>query len=346
MENLISVIVITYNQERTIGRALDSILNQRCHLPLEIIIGEDASIDGTRKICETYAERFPKVVKLMEKAPNKGIVDNYFDCLLTCKGKFIADCAGDDYWTDPEKLEKEVYILEREPDVTLVHTAWQYLDEQTGEILSAPPTLFPVPRTDGKKMLEAIITQVEQPVIHLCTSLYRASTILEAYGEDTRLFRDKSFQCEDLQVAFSLALCGKIAYLPDVTLSYSIGKNSVSHQDNARKQFRFVKGVSQLSFYLCQKHRLSDPDIDRYFRRRVYALFMHAFRAHDRQMRGEAKACQEEWQVKPTLPIYLVDGVTRTEWTWRLCLLLRKLFVWCKKARTDSGKTGQETAVK
>ena len=96
MENLISVIVITYNQERTIGRTLDSILNQRCHLPLEIIIGEDASIDNTRKICETYAERFPKMVKLMEKAPNKGIVDNYFDCLLTCKGKFIADCAGDD----------------------------------------------------------------------------------------------------------------------------------------------------------------------------------------------------------------------------------------------------------
>lgn len=150
MENLISVIVITYNQELTIGRTLESILHQRCHLPLEIIIGEDASIDGTRKICETYAERYPEVVKLMEKAPNKGIMDNYFDCLLACKGKYIADCAGDDYWTDPEKLEKEVRILEREPDVTLVHTAWQYLDEQTGETLSAPPAPFPAPRTDGQ----------------------------------------------------------------------------------------------------------------------------------------------------------------------------------------------------
>lgn len=331
MENLISVIVITYNQERTIGRALDSILNQRCHLPLEIIIGEDASIDNTRKICETYAKRFPKVVKLMEKAPNKGIVDNYFDCLLTCKGKFIADCAGDDYWTDPEKLEKEVYILEREPDVTLVHTAWQYLDEQTGETLSAPPTLFPAPRTDGKKMLEAIITQVEQPVIHLCTSLYRTSTILEAYREDTRLFRDKSFQCEDLQVAFTMALRGKIAYLPAITLSYTIGGTSASNRNNHQKQFEFVLGTTRLSHYLCEKHQLRSENINRYFQRRVFALFMHAFRAHDRQLRELTKQYERKWEVPPTLSIRLSGFITSNTITWQTFLLLRKAFVWCKQ---------------
>ena len=331
MENLISVIVITYNQERTIGRALDSILNQRCHLPLEIIIGEDASIDNTRKICETYAERFPKVVKLMEKAPNKGIVDNYFDCLLTCKGKFIADCAGDDYWTDPEKLEKEVYILEHEPDVTLVHTAWKYLDEQTGETLSAPPTLFPAPRTDGKKMLEAIITQVEQPVIHLCTSLYRTSTILEAYREDTRLFRDKSFQCEDLQVAFTMALRGKIAYLPDITLSYTIGGISASNRNSPQKQFKFVLGTTYLSHYLCEKHQLQNENINRYFQRRVFALFMHAFRAYDKQLRELAKQCEENWEVTPTLSIRLAKTITSNTLTWRIFLVIRKIFVWLKQ---------------
>lgn len=331
MENLISVIVITYNQERTIGRTLDSILNQRCHLPLEIIIGEDASIDGTRKICETYAERFPKVVKLMEKAPNKGIVDNYFDCLLTCKGKFIADCAGDDYWTDPEKLEKEVYILEREPDVTLVHTAWQYLDERTGETLSAPPSLFPVARTDGKKMLEAIITQVEQPVIHLCTSLYRASTILEAYGEDTRLFRDKSFQCEDLQVAFAMALRGRIAYLPDITLNYTIGGTSASNQSNPQKQFSFVLGTTLLSHYLCEKYQLRSENIIHYFQRRVFALLMHASRAHDRRLRKLVIQHEEKWKVPSTLSIRLTKITTSNALTWGTFLVIRKIFVWLKK---------------
>ena len=267
----------------------------------------------------------------MEKAPNKGIVDNYFDCLLTCKGKFIADCAGDDYWTDPEKLEKEVYILEREPDVTLVHTAWQYLDEQTGETLSAPPTLFPVPRTDGKKMLEAIITQVEQPVIHLCTSLYRASTILEAYREDTRLFRDKSFQCEDLQVAFTMALRGKIAYLPDITLSYTIGGISASNRNSPQKQFKFVLGTTYLSHYLCEKHQLRNENINRYFQRRVFALFMHAFRAYDKQLRELAKQCEENWEVTPTLSIRLAKIITSNTLTWRIFLAIRKIFVWFKQ---------------
>ena len=81
-EEKISVIVTTYNQEHTIGRTLDSIIKQRCHLPIEIVLGEDCSTDNTRSVCEDYAERYPDVVRLMPKTPNKGLVDNYFDCLL------------------------------------------------------------------------------------------------------------------------------------------------------------------------------------------------------------------------------------------------------------------------
>lgn len=327
MENIISVIVLTYNQESTIGRTLDSILSQQCHLPLEIVIGEDGSTDGTREVCEDYAKRFPKTVRLMPKAENKGILNNYFDCLLTCRGKYIADCAGDDYWTDPEKLEKEVNILEREPDVTLVHTAWLYRDERTGASLPTPPPPFNAPRTDGREMLESIVTQLDVPVIHSCTALYRVSTMLEAYREDTRLFRDKSFPCEDTQVAFSLALRGKIAYLPCVTLSYSVGRTSASSQDSPARQFRFVKGVSQLSFYLCQKHHLHSPNVRRYFQRRVFALLMHAFRAHDKGLRQEALSCLKEWNVSPSLSIMMAKAVTANPATWRAAQFARRLFV-------------------
>ena len=59
MENLISVVVCTYNQEDTIARTLDSILMQQCHVPYEIIIGEDCSTDQTRSVCETYANKYP-----------------------------------------------------------------------------------------------------------------------------------------------------------------------------------------------------------------------------------------------------------------------------------------------
>lgn len=68
-------------------------------------------------------------------------------------------------------------------------------------------------------MLEAIVTQLARPVIHSCTSLYCADVMLRAYREDTYLFRNKDFGCEDLQVAFVMASKGKIAYLPDVCLA-------------------------------------------------------------------------------------------------------------------------------
>ena len=124
MENLISVIVATYNQEDTIRRTLDSILMQQCHIPYEIVIGEDCSTDSTRSICEEYVKEHPDTIRLFANKKNKGVINNYIDCILECRGKYIADCAGDDFWTDPLKLEKEVTILETHDDVTLVHTDW------------------------------------------------------------------------------------------------------------------------------------------------------------------------------------------------------------------------------
>ena len=112
MENIISVIVLTYNQEKTIGRTLDSILMQKCHLPIEIELRDDCSNDATDAVCKRYAEKYPSIIRYRQNKQNKGIIDNYFDTLLECRGRYIADCAGDDFWIDPLKLEKEVNILE------------------------------------------------------------------------------------------------------------------------------------------------------------------------------------------------------------------------------------------
>ena len=134
MENIISVIIITYNQQDTIGRSIDSVLMQKCHLPYEIIIGEDASTDDTRTICQDYAKKYPDIIRLFCNEHNKGITDNYIDCLLQSRGKYIADCAGDDFWTDPMKLEKELCVMEEYPNVTMVITNWQFYNEQTRHI--------------------------------------------------------------------------------------------------------------------------------------------------------------------------------------------------------------------
>ena len=335
MENVISVIVCTYNQEKTIARTLDSILMQQCHVPYEIIIGEDCSTDRTLAICQEYAKQQPDKIHILANINNKGVVDNYFDCLLAAHGTYIADCAGDDFWTDPLKLEKELTILEEHPEVTLVHTNWLCYDEKSGTTYSpkAADSKHTTPFTDGKELLEAIVTQTQRPVIHLCTSLYRRDVFLRAYQEDTNLFRNKDFGCEDVQIAFIMARNGHIAYLPDATLNYSMGDTTISNSRNEEKQYHFVRQVTNLSHYICTKYQMGSQRIDDYFRQRVFALSMHAFRCHNKSMRDEVRTLKQTWHVKDDTPIRLVHLVMANACLWQVGLMARNLFVLMKKAR-------------
>lgn len=327
MENMISVVVLTYNQERTISRALDSILMQQCHVPYEIVIGEDCSTDNTRAICERYAKNYPDIIRLICNPHNKGIVDNYFDCLLACRGKYIADCAGDDFWTDPLKLEKEVSIMEAHNNVTMVITNWQYYDEVSQKSIPSRQKQH-APITPGCDLLKAIITQHNMSVFHLCTALYRADVFRKAYEEDIFLFRNKAFCSEDIQIAFSMALHGDIAYLPDITLSYSLGLESVSNSADDVKQFGFVQKMTNLIHYLATKHHI---DLADFFPDRIFALGMHAFRAHQPQLYQATLACEKDWQVNRPLKNQILFATMSHEWLWKIGLIARQAFVKLKR---------------
>ena len=327
MENMISVVVITYNQESTISRTLDAILMQQCHVPIEIVIGEDCSTDNTRAICQRYAEAHPDIVRLFCNETNKGIVDNYFDCLLQCRGKYIADCAGDDFWTDPQKLEKEVCVMEANDNVTMVITNWQYFDEMGQK--SSPSQQRPLaPITPGRDLLKAIITQYNMSVFHLCTALYRADVFRKTFDDDPYLFRHKGFCSEDIQIAFSMALHGDIAYLPDITLNYSLGQNTVSNSADDRKQFQFVRKMTDLIQYLASKHHI---DITDFLSERIFALGMHAFRAHQPALYQETLACEKEWHVARPLKNRILMTVMSREWLWKIGLTVRLVVVSMKR---------------
>ena len=328
MKEMISVVVVTYNQAATIGRTLNSILMQRCHVPFEIVIGEDCSTDNTRAICQAYADQHPSTIRLICNERNKGIVDNYYDCLLACRGKYIADCAGDDFWIDPLKLEKEVTVMENHPEVSMVITNWQYYNEQTrGTNPSRQQQYAPI--TPGHDLLRAIITQQNMSVFHLCTALYRADIFRKAYEEDTDLFRNKTYVSEDMQIAFTMALNGDIAYLPYVTLNYSLGSGSVSNVTDSEKAFRFVSRSTELICYLANKH---DLDIQDFMTQRIFELGMHAFRSYQPSLYEETLACEQKWQVRRSFKNTCLFAVMRHDWLWRAGLALRSVFVKLKQA--------------
>lgn len=112
----VSVIVLTYNHERFICHALDSILMQVTDFTYEILIGDDASSDHTPDILREYQRRYPDIIKLSLLEENRGATQNAYGLLNLAQGKYIAACEGDDYWLVPDKLQKQVDFLDAHPE--------------------------------------------------------------------------------------------------------------------------------------------------------------------------------------------------------------------------------------
>jgi len=104
----VSVLMITYNHEKYIREAIDGVLMQKTDFPIELIIGEDCSTDNTREIVIEYTKKHPEIVKPQLPNENRGMQNNFMGIYNAALGKFIALCEGDDYWTDPYKLQKQV----------------------------------------------------------------------------------------------------------------------------------------------------------------------------------------------------------------------------------------------
>ena len=111
----VSVCMIAYKHEAYIRQAIESILAQEVDFPIELVIGDDSSPDGTAAICEEFARRDPRV-RLLPRERNLGVMPNFTRTLLACTGEYIAVCEGDDYWTDTNKLSKQVAFLDSHPD--------------------------------------------------------------------------------------------------------------------------------------------------------------------------------------------------------------------------------------
>lgn len=115
----VSIIMITYNHEKYIAQAIEGVMMQKTNFPIELIIGEDCSSDHTREVCIAYQEKYPEIIKLNLPEQNLGVNKNFLEIIKIAKGKYIALCEGDDYWTDPMKLQKQIDFLEANKDYSL-----------------------------------------------------------------------------------------------------------------------------------------------------------------------------------------------------------------------------------
>lgn len=128
----VSIRCITYNHEKYIADALEGFVKQKTNFRFEAIVHDDASTDGTAAIIREYAEKYPSIIKPIFETENQySKKDGSLGRIMNShtRGKYVAYCEGDDYWTDPLKLQKQVDFLESHPDYSMIATNCQYQKE-------------------------------------------------------------------------------------------------------------------------------------------------------------------------------------------------------------------------
>ena len=112
----VSVCMITYNHEKFVAQAIESVLMQQVGFPIELIIGEDGSSDHTARIVNEYQEKFPDIITAICREQNIGARKNSDDVRRRVRGDYIALLEADDYWIDPLKLQKQADFLDSHPE--------------------------------------------------------------------------------------------------------------------------------------------------------------------------------------------------------------------------------------
>ena len=243
----VSVAVVTYNQQDTIAQTLDSILRQKGCVDYEIVIGEDCSTDSTRMICQQYVDKFPHIIRLLSNDHNLGITANFARTNLACRGEYITGCAGDDYWCDEYKIEKQMRFLDAHQQYGVVTTDGYKLYTRTGKIISGMSPVF-IPEDGIIKSFYYSSTYNGGVYVLPLTQMYRSSLL--QYIDFDEIIRRK-FPVEDYPMQAIWAQYTKFGYIEDKTCVYRVHSDSatfISFDDP--KYLQYYKGLANIRRYL------------------------------------------------------------------------------------------------
>ena len=214
---VVSICCATYNHVHFIRQCLDGFVMQKTDFPFEVLIHDDASTDGTQDIIREYEAKYPDIIKPIYQKENqysKGVRVSLVYNYSRVRGKYVALCEGDDYWTDPYKLQKQVDFLENHPDYVMCsHQFNQYWQEEGRLEEIADPHFkgadYDLPNLIGGRWLTQTLTV-----------MYRRSALnLQDY--------EKYGMSMDMILFYALLKQGKGYCFPDVMAVYRCHKGGV-----------------------------------------------------------------------------------------------------------------------
>lgn len=244
----IAVVVLTYNQEQFIEMTLDSILCQKTNYTYEIIIADDCSIDKTPDICRRYKEKFPDKIRLLLQNQNQGLMKNYQDAMSLVRSEYVLECAGDDYWIDPHKIELQVSFLELNKGFGLVHTAYKLFNHSKNSF--STHMLYDA---NGITTFEELIHENRIGAVTVC---FRYNLYCEYFESISPI--EKGWKMEDYPFWLWLAKYSSIMYFTDITSVYRVIDNSISNQLVMEKKIDFRIQVFKIRQFFAEQYNFTD----------------------------------------------------------------------------------------
>ena len=242
MMPLLSVCMTTYNHERYIAQAIESVLGQRTTFAVEVVVGEDCSTDSTLRICREYESRYPDRVRVITSESNVGMHENYRRTIEACRGRYIAMLDGDDWFSDMDKLQIQVEELEKS-GAAMCYTSSERRSE-----------------SDSKIYPEGTLHTTFEDMLRLntaenCTTVALRDKILEYYAEVEP--QTKGWLTDDLPMWLWFAATQSIVAIDRITAVHRMLSTSVSHSEQWQKQLDFCYSLDSIMLWFDERYNSS-----------------------------------------------------------------------------------------
>ncbi len=220
---VVSVHMLTYNHEKFIAQAIEGVIMQETDFEYELIIGEDASQDKTREICLEYQKKHPDKIRVLwsEENVTKPYGGNGARVTARCRGEFIAFCEGDDYWTDPKKLQKQVDVLHKHNECSFCFANAQIYQQLLDNFIPWDGASSYSPGAIPQKELFEDYLYSRKPWIMTASVMVRTDAMIRYTNKEE--ISQWRFRLGDKTLWLGLARLGYVYYLPDIVSVYRRG---------------------------------------------------------------------------------------------------------------------------
>lgn len=246
MANKVTILCTTYNHEKFICETLDGFVMQKTNFPFEAIVSDDCSTDNNPKIIMEYAEKYPEIIKPVLREKNIGIDKHFFELHGNVKSEYVALCEGDDYWTDPLKLQKQVDFLDAHPECSICfHPVKMFFDDN-----SIPDTIFP-----PLDVMEQLGTNIFSINDLMTCNFIQTNSVLYRWRFNGEEKLGNIFPKDILPIDYFLHLLhaqrGKIGFIKDVMANYRRHSGGIWWECTSNPEAHHLRhGIQEIKFYL------------------------------------------------------------------------------------------------